>query len=248
MSPQEQVQAVSRALSALLHDKAVSARALSKRLRRHPAYLSRALRGIHPLRVEVVFAALERLGRHPEEFFRELYPLGGETILRLEAGQGELDDEEGRALSRLAERHRGVPLRPAEYRLRLGELLQAALKRAAVSQRRVSLAMGKSAGALGEALRGNSQLHFLQVFTVLDAAGVDPGRLFFELFLDRPDDVLKRLRQARSVELLEQALIRAAQGYLSRRAGETAAGTTAPGRSVQRRPGPRSRESKKPRR
>lgn len=194
-----------------------SARGTSKALGHHSAYLARALRGAFPLRVEAVFRLFEVLGDHPEDFFHELYPLGGEPLMRLEAGLGgPADDEASRVVRELWNRRRGEPLTATEYRLRIGELLASLLQHAGVSQRSVSIKLGKSPGVLSQALRGETQLTFLQVFTVLEAARCDPGRLFFQLFMPRPIDVYKRLRQARSVEVLEMALRKASEGHFAR--------------------------------
>lgn len=217
MSPEEHLNVLGRALHAVLNAHRVSAGATSKALGHHTAYLARALRGTFPLRVEAVFQLFQTLGAHPEDFFHELYPLGGEPLMRLEAGLGgPADDEASRVVRELWNRRRGEPLSPTEYRLRMGELLASSLQRVGVSQRSVSIKMGKSPGVLSQALRGQSHLTFLQVFTALEAARCDPGRLFFQLFMPRPADVYKRLRQTRSVELLELALRKASEGHFAR--------------------------------
>lgn len=230
MTPQDKVLVLGHSLQRLIEEKGWSAREASAALGYNPAYLSRALRGVHPLRVEVVFELIARLGHHPHEVFSQLFPLGGDTVLRLEAvlGDNPADDEAARVVRQLAAKQRGAPLSPREYRLRLAELLAAALRDAEVSQRSVSRSLGRRNGALGEALRGNSHLSFLQVFTVLESARTDPGRVFFELFLRRPDDMLRRLRQARSVQLLEAALRRSTFGQLAAQAALEAAAEATP--------------------
>lgn len=200
-------QALAKALKQQIRARGTSAAAISLALGQHPAFLSRALNGQRPLRVEVVFAALHQLHILPFEFFWMVFPFGG-TPLPASQLKAHSDPSvvEFRELTRRLFQRRGR-LSSDEYRLRIGAWVKEEIARRDRSVRQVSLAMGLGPTALGKALRGESQLTFTQVFRALEAVRTDPGRLFVSLFLPDLEDPFARLEREEVLRYLEAALI-----------------------------------------
>jgi transcriptional regulator with XRE-family HTH domain len=227
MSDPPAVPALGQALQLLLREQRTTARAISRELGYHPSYLTRCFHGHRPLRVEVVFAVLEKLGEHPAIFFRSHYPLGGEILPLAKGTSLEALDLDG--LPPLADITRRFLARrgtfsPQEYRLRMGEWLQREIRKApGHSQRSLSRALGLGPTALGQALRGESHLTFSQVFAVLAALGIDPGRLFAALFLPDVESPSERLAREVRLERIETAVRLGQEGFLKRRQRRAAA-------------------------
>ncbi len=220
MTPREAWLALGKELQALIRDHRTSARRLSLALGQHPRFLSRALTGQRPLRMETVFEVLGLLGEHPYGFFRAVYPLAGRILPPLTAEQRAALDPPGlptlQALVQwqLASEPR---LPAAAYRRRVAEALRRAIRRHGRPLRHLSLELGLGPHALGLALRGNSQLTALHVLGVLTLLGADPGRVFFEAFLPEPASPLEHLERDKMLDAYEGLLRSTEEGFLARR-------------------------------
>lgn len=212
--------ALGKKLQALLTEHGTSGREVSRVLGWHSAFLARAFNGHRPLRVEVVFQVLAHLGGSPYNFFRLHYPFGGSRAGLYVAGAGSSFDLPGLVTLedaiREQVRREGV-LSPSEYRLRMGAWLRREIRGQGASMRSVSLKLGLGPTALGQALRGESQLTFFHVFGALEAIGSDPGRMFLAIFLPEAAAPIERLEQDQRLSILERVVIESEEGFLARR-------------------------------
>lgn len=220
MEPPPAFEALAAALKEQLRLRGISARQVSHELGQHPAFLSRALSGLRPLRVEIVFELLAKLTVSPFEFFRVVYPFGGNPLPA--TGAPELEVPGVKSMEELARevfRRRGV-LSPTEYRLRLGEWLRAEIPQHDLSIREVSRRLGLGPTALGQALRGSSQLTFFHVLGTLRALGAHPGRPFLALFLPDLEDPIARMEREEVLRALEKVAAVGARELLKKRAAK----------------------------
>lgn len=219
MTAHPAVVALGKNLQALLSEHGTSGREASRALGWHSAFLARSFNGHRPLRVEVVFQVLAHVGVLPYEFFRLHYPFGGSRAGLYVAGAGSSFDIPGLVTLedaiREQVRREGV-LSPSEYRLRMGAWLRREIHAQGDSMRSVSLNLGLGPTALGQALRGESQLTFFHVFGALEAIGSDPGRMFLAVFLPEPATPIERLEQAQRLSILEKVVVQSEEGFLAR--------------------------------
>lgn len=202
-----------------------SSAALSREMGYASAYLTRAFGGQLPLRVRTVFEVLARLGTDPHPFFDAHYPLGGEPgrlLGGLATGPSAETrfpavDEELRLARQLAKRRKRKPHAVAR---RAGQLLAELIRREGRTQRQISLALGLSETALGQALRGGSELTFFHVFGVLEQLEISPALYFAELFLVADGGErrgLDAVRLSRLLASLERALLALSRNLCERR-------------------------------
>ena len=198
-----------------------SAAQVSRSLGRAPQYLTRAFAGILPLRIEEVFRLFEILGKHPHVFFDRHYPLGG--IERdLPSAPSAPPRQETPHLMAYLDSAVAAPLPPsAEMERRAGRILKGLIVGAGTRQRAVSLKLGLPRDALGQALRGGTDLAAWHVFGVLAATKTSAAQFFHTLL--GPDDSLSSasLSTPRWDDLVG-ALERALTGYLAHQRLKTA--------------------------
>lgn len=220
---------------------------VSRKLERAPQYLTRVFAGILPLRIEEVFGLFEILGKHPQIFFDRHYPLAG-------------DDRSGRIsppdpsspgspnLRAYLDSTMAAPLPPpSEMVKRAGRILKGLIVRAGTRQRAVSLKLGLPRDALGQALRGGTDLAAWHVFGVLAATNTSAGRFFHELL--GPDDSLASAAPgAARWEDLVEALERALTGYMEHQALKPATAQAEPEGRRTRQPARRTSKPAKPKR
>lgn len=210
MEPRQEVLKLGHGLQRLLETYSTSAREVSEALGFHPGQLTRVLNGRRPMRVRLVWEVLEHLGASPVSFFKLLYPLGGAAQLALPVDPKAVTDLPGTVpLAEAVRRYRlaqGWERTPKQTVEKLGRLLREVLQGARVSQRAASRGIGLAPDALGQALRGGSELTFLHLFGVLAAAGRAPAGLFLELLSPDFEDPMARLEQKQGIAALEQLL------------------------------------------
>ena len=212
--------ALGKALQAWLRDHKTSARAVSLALGWHSTFLTRCFNGHRPLRVEVVFQVLVHLGTVPYEFFRAVYPFGGSKAGLYAAGAGSPFDLPGVMTleEAIREQFRKVgSASPREYSLRLGEWLKREIRRGGRTTSSISRSLGLGSTALGQALRGESQLTFFHVLGTIEALEADPGRMLLALFLPEPESPARRLERENLLVLLESVVQKTDEGFLLRR-------------------------------
>ena len=207
MEPRAEVLRLGRGLQGIIKTYRTSARAVSLSLGYHAGQLTLVLNGHRPMRVRLVLEVLADLGAPPGRVFDVLYPLGGvsEVVLRREAGPG-LDLPGTRPWSEVVaevQRAQGPVPTPEALVAKLGMLLRRELREARVSQRQVSRHLGLGDDALGKALRGDSELTFLHVFTVLVVTRRSPERIFLELFRPTPEDPMEQIELAHYLDEAE---------------------------------------------
>lgn len=220
MNPHSGVLALGKALQAWVRDHKTSARAVSLALGWHSLFLTRCFNGHRPLRVEVVFQVLDHLGTVPYEFFRAVYPFGGNKAGLYAAGAGSPFDLPGVMTleEAIREQFRKMGIAsPREYSLRLGEWLKREIRKRGRTASSISRNLGLGSTALGQALRGESQLTFFHVLGTLEALGADPGRMFLAVFLPELDSPAKRLERENLLALLETVVQKTDEGFLLRR-------------------------------
>lgn len=224
MDPKTAVRALGAHLQDLLRQHHTTARTASEALGFHPAFLTRAFGGQRPLRVEVVFQLLARLRERPYEFFDLHYPFAGNALPK-KKGPSPLDLPGVPTLVELIQREykRLGPRPAAQYRDDLAAWLKRAIRRRKASQKQISIDLGLGQYALGLALRGNSQLTFFVVFGVVEALEIDPGRMFFEVFLPQPASVIQGLRRETQLDAIEGTLRDTERGFAKRRQEREAA-------------------------
>lgn len=173
------------------------------------------------MRVTLVFELLEKLRASPVRFFSVRYPLGGEAHAGLrEDAKPSIDLPGAMPLTEAARRRAdrlGLRLTPAGAAAKLGRLLRREIRASGKTQREISLDLGFGVGALGQALRGNSELTFFHVFGVLAATGRSPARLFAELFAPEPADPMARFELALELDHQEEQFRKAAEGSIELR-------------------------------
>lgn len=175
---QESAKAESRRLAMALKQEIKQQRSLatevSQALGRAPQYLTRVFAGRLELKMKDVLGALEILGRDPDLFFHRLYPVSEPA--GLDAHRRPL-----RTLDRMA-RQLEAPLPvPADDILeKARRILRSWVVGARRTQRAISLELGLSVDALGQALRGNTDLYAWHVFAVLAATGKTADVFFDE--------------------------------------------------------------------
>lgn len=201
------------------------AAAVSRALGHHPSYMHRVLEGELPLRVVVTCDLLKRLDLDPRDFFLECFPLGGDAEVRLRAALAERQASDPllaagsrvRSASATPVRTQDVlpPVVPEVIVARAGLLLRWMIRRSPHTQGDLSERLGfGSRHVLGQALRGESELKFEQVFPVLTAIGVTPGRYFRELLSPLTHEVVEGITWSDLLDRLEHAAREAAEGYL----------------------------------
>lgn len=209
-----------RELMQLLHQAGLPLHEMSRRLGRHDQYLSRAFRGVNPLKLEVAFEILRTLKVEPDRFFEDLYPFGGEGMAQVRRNPlpGYQPDEELRAQKRrIRLKARGEQSAPKSLTTKAGRVLRGMLKRRGLSQREVSRWLGFGPTALGQALRGYSGLSFEHVFGTLAACGAPPGRFVKELFGPPDKTLLGHLRWRRALDHAERLVAGMMTAYAVRR-------------------------------
>jgi hypothetical protein len=216
---QEDVRRLAEALRLALRRRRLTLVEASRRLGHYPEYLGRVLSGRALLKVRDVFDVLALLEIHPQEFFDIYFPLGGPAV----TGLRELATEEenrARAVARgllrrgLGQRDQGLD--SAAWVRRTGQLAREMIERRGRSQRELSLEFGLASYSLGQRLRGTSRLLCWQLFAVLRALEVDPGRFFVELVF--PDTTLSEsLRLSQVLDLWETRLRPLSEASLAKR-------------------------------
>ncbi len=244
MDPTEEVERLGQALQRLIESHDTTARALSRRLGYHHGHLTLVFHGHRPMRVRLVFELLDKLRAAPIRFFKACYPLGGPAHIELRKdAKPSIDLPGAMPLTEAAQRRAdrlGLRLTPAGAAEKLGRILRREIRASGKTQREISLDLGLGAGALGQALRGNSELTFLHVFGVLATIGRSPGRLFAELFAPEPGDPMARFELALELDHQEEQFRATAEGALARRKG----GNTPKPRPAKRK-APRTRSGRK---
>lgn len=221
MDPREEVEKLGQALQRLIESHETTARALSRRLGYHHGHLTLVFHGHRPMRVKLAFELLEKLRAAPIRFFKACYPLGGPAHIELRKDAKPAIDLPGAMPLTEAARRRadrlGLRLTPAGAAAKLGSILRREVRASGKTQREISLELGLGAGALGQALRGNSELTFLHVFAVLAAIGRSPGRLVAELFAPEPADPMARFELALELDHQEEQFRATAEGSVDLR-------------------------------
>lgn len=201
-----------KGLRAALRRGKVRLKAASLELGRYDQYLSRTLsaHGGEQLKVLDFYLLMALLEIHPYDFFRVYFPLGDGRAARVRWGgpvppaPGKLDSEFMRLL-RERLRERDAWRTPVDWTDATRELLREKIHAADATQRSLSLALSLSPDALGQALRGGTQLLWHHLFGVLDGIGMRPGRFFYELtFLE--SDLVQSLELSEALDLWEEGL------------------------------------------
>lgn len=217
MTPSASQLALGRALQIMVEEHGTTAKALSKKMGFHLGQLTLVFAGRRPMRVSLVFSVFEHLGASPERFFWAHYPLGGAAQVALrKALKGPALG--GMALSEAARRQRlrkGVPRTPEMLTAKLGEVLKRLIRSSPFTQREVAERLRVTSSSLGQALRGNSELNFTQVFGVAEAIGRTPARIFAELFGPEPADPMAEIELGLELDHQEELLRALAEGTLA---------------------------------
>ena len=216
---QDGIDAVVAALRATLYERGLALRSVSGKLRHHEGYLGRALRGEVELKLIDVFRLLELAGTHPARFFERCFPLSG------------LPDEQRRLLEQAASTGAEIaPVRlsarqrkPKEWVERAGRLLRSRIRSRGQTQQQISLALGLGASALGQALRGNSNLTVQHTLGVLACLRESPALYFAELTDPEEGPVLSGLSYGELLALAER-LVRGAGAAVPSAAGKALSG------------------------
>lgn len=204
----------------LLHAAGIPLHQMSDRLGRHEQYLSRAFRGVSPLKLTIVIEILKALQVEPDRFFEDLYPFGGEGMAQVKRhpAPGYRPDEQLRLEKRKLRTARGdLPWTPKGLTVKAGRVLRGMLKRRSLSQREVSRWLGFGETALGQALRGYSALTFEHIFGTLAACGAPPGRFVKELFGPPDKSLLGHLQWLRALDHAERLVTGMMSAYAVRR-------------------------------
>lgn len=204
-----EVQRVAKQVRELARHSRVSLAELSRQCGHHTHYFSKVLRGQDALKVRDLVEALGILKTEPADFFSWLYPFGGEGLSRLRKARGR-ELLSGQAAPeplrrRLTRSSQDAMLRdPEELTAWMGELLRDLLRRKGISQPRASVELGLGPRALGNALRGHTDLKLEQVFGALEVCGVTPARFFRELFGGRITPPLAAVQWQDLLDTIEQ--------------------------------------------
>lgn len=223
---EREVLALGRELMETLRQAGVALNSLSAEMGYHSQYLSRAFRGAHPLKVEVVFQVLAVVKVDAAAFFEGLYPFAGRGARMLAKNPAPTDPAD-RYYSQRRERQRRAlaaqGMTPQAWSNRAGRLLRRMLQRRQVSQERASVALGLGPATLGHALRGATQLTFEHVFGTVWACGAPIGRFVLEWF-GPPDQYLLEAREwLRALDAAEKTAPAMMGAYADRRGQRPAA-------------------------
>lgn len=161
------------ALKQEIHLAQTRATEVSQALERAPQYLTRVFAGRLELKMKDVLGALEVIGREPEAFFERHFPI--QEPEGLAAHRRSIAE-----IERMA-RHLDPPVPPSTAFIldKARRVLRAWIVGATRTQREISLEVGLSEDALGQALRGNTDLYAWHVFAVL-AATHKTADVFFD--------------------------------------------------------------------
>lgn len=219
MDHEQALEKLGLALRRLVRSEGLLLRDLSAELRFGPDYLGRVFRSRYPLRVELVFRVLQRLTVLPFPFFDSIFPFGGPVTLE-SAKARELVELPGETLWAELVRDQMLDDRPrtlAEYRQRFGDWLRQAIEDRRLTQKVISEALGMGPRALGQALRGNTDLSFFHVFGVLEHIDVAPARFFVEVLSRQPANAAERLGRRRALDYYASTFETTARLFLERR-------------------------------
>lgn len=219
MAPDEALAQLGRALRRLIRTEGLKLGNFSRELGFGADYLGRAFRGRYPLRVELVFKILKRLTVVPFEFFDSVFPFGGPVTLKAAKTRG-VSDLPGEQRWELYFREKLFEQRPrtvAEHAGRFGRWLRHAIEDREQTQKKISESLGMGPTALGQALRGNSELTFFHVFGVLHHLEVSPARFFVEVFGREAASPADRIRRWRTLDYFERVLETTGEKYYARR-------------------------------
>lgn len=252
MSPEaaREILNLGRALGELLHSSGVPLSSLGVELGYHDQYLSRALRGTAPLKVEVVFQILKAVSIRPDEFLEEMYPFGGPAMeAMVRARHPRYREDELMTSLHGAVRRKCTPddWLPGELALRTGRSLAELLALRGITQQQVSEGIGLGRSALGQALRGSTQLLMGHVFGALAYAKIPIGRLWKEVFGPGPADPLARMRWRRALDTAEEAVSGVAVPLAARRGLLTKPKRAKPMAEGSGKPRPAKPKGKRPR-
>ncbi len=232
MAPDEALATLGRALRRLIRSEGLRLGEFSRKLGFGPDYLGRAFRGRYPLRVELVFEILQRLTVLPFEFFDSVFPFGGPVTLKAAKTRG-VSDLPGEQRWAHYFRDQLLEQRPrcvGEHAEHFRQWLRHAIEDREQTQRRISEALGRGPTALGQALRGNTELTFFHVFGVLHHLEVSPARFFVEAFGREAGNPAERIRRLRTLDYFERVLETTGAKYFARRS-TSAGGPGAPATS-----------------
>lgn len=162
------------ALKQQIRQRGSLATAVSQDLGRAPQYLTRVFAGRLELKMKDVLGALAFLGLDANDFFRRLYPVPEPAGLSAYRRQLVVLDRLARGLEK--------PALPSTEEMldKARRILRAWIVGAQLTQRQISVELGLSEDALGQALRGNTDLYAWHVFGVLAATGHTPDVFFDE--------------------------------------------------------------------
>jgi transcriptional regulator with XRE-family HTH domain len=184
----------------------------SLELGRYDQYLSRTLSAEEGEQLKVLdfYLLMARLDIHPYDFYRVYFPMGDLRAARVRWGgpvpppPSKLDTDFMRIL-RERLRERDAWRTPVDWTDATRELLREKIQAAGATQRALSQALSLSPDALGQALRGGTQLLWHHLFGILAGIGMGPGRFFYELaFLEA--DLVQSLELAETLDLWEEGL------------------------------------------
>ncbi len=207
MSPREEIGRLARGLTELLRRARVPLYVMSGELGHHANYLTRVFKGNLPMKVREVFAILAALHVDPKEFFNLFFPFGGSSMAELlrKPPTGFQPDPLLRDTLRQEREARGeLAFSPEQWAKKAGAVLREHLRRKRVNLRQASIAAEMGPDALGQALRGYTQITFQHVFAATQSGGSPPGRFFMDLFGAPDDDILEGLRWSMYLDEIEK--------------------------------------------
>jgi transcriptional regulator with XRE-family HTH domain len=219
VSSDQALEKLGLALRGLVRREGLLLRDLSEELGFGPDYLGRAFRGRYPLRVELVFRILQRLTVLPFIFFDSIFPFGGPLTLESAKAREVTDLPEESPWAEFF-RDQMLDQRPrtlAEYPRRFGEWLRTEIAERGLRQKAISEALEMGSYALGQALRGNTDLTFFHVFGVLEHVKISPARFFVEVLSPEPATAAERLQRRRALDYYESTFETTARLFLERR-------------------------------
>lgn len=200
---------LAQSLKSWIRSRETTARDVSQRLGFEAGHLTRAFAGRAPLRLRTVFELLEALDTDPQAFFETHYPLGGDRALLLSrVATSSSKFPQIPSFQDLARSAKNAAPKPTVEELveQAGLRLLEAVAESGKSQAEISLALGLSESALGQALRGGSELTCHQTFGALAEIGVSPAQYFARVFLLGNARDLEAVALTRALNALEGAL------------------------------------------
>lgn len=236
MSPREEIARLARGLTELLRRAHVPLYVMSGELGHHANYLTRVFTGHLPMKVREVFAILAAVHVDPKDFFDLFFPFGGPAVTELlrRPPPGFEPDPVLRDTLRQEREARGeLVLQPEQWAKKAGSVLREHLRRKRVNLRQASMAAGMGPDALGQALRGYTQITFQHVFAAIEAGGSPPGRFFMDLFGAPDDDLLEGLRWSMYLDEIEKGFEAMAEQAKARLEAQRAANTRAEATATQ---------------